>query len=103
MLSEQQDGWTLMVRAASDIIIMMVDDCADSGGTEKVRYSGCMDSIIQSSFLEFFTAKLAIAQPKDDYRERIEFSMIFLGQAPHRGIHFQASKPMHLAHWMSRP
>lgn len=60
--------------------------------------------MVQSSrdeLLEFFAAQLAIAQPRDDYRELIELSMIFLGQAPPRGIHFQAPGPMHHARWMS--
>ena len=34
-------------------------------------------SIDQSIFLEFFTAQLVIAQPRDDYRELIEFSVRF--------------------------
>src|SRR6218665_3843428 len=60
--------------------------------------------MVQSSrdgLLEFFAAQLAMAQPRDDYTELIELSMIFLGQAPPRVIHFQAPGPMHHAHWMS--
>src|SRR6218665_717760 len=61
--------------------------------------------MVQSSrdeLLEFFAAQLAITQPRDDYRELIELSMLFLGQAPPRGIHFQAPGPMHHARWMSK-
>jgi len=56
--------------------------------------------MVQSSrdeLLKFFAAQFAIAQPRDDYRELIELSMIFLGQDPPRGIHFQAPGPMHHA------
>ena len=59
------------------------------------------DSINQSSFLEFFTAQLAIVQSRDDYREFTGFSLIFLGQVLHRDIHLQASGPMHHARCMS--
>jgi len=57
-----------------------------------------------SSFLGFFTAELAIAQPNDDYTDNyfIKFSIIFLGQAPHRGIHLHSPGSMHNARWMSK-
>ena len=55
----------------------------------------------RDELLEFFAAQLAMAQPRDDYRELIELSMIFLGQAPHRGIHFQTPGPKRHVRWMS--
>ena len=39
---------------------------------------------------------------RDDYREFIELSIIFLGGVPPRGIHFLAPGPMHHARWMSK-
>lgn len=37
-----------------------------------------------------------------DYRELLELSIIFLGDTPPRGIHFQAPGAMHHARWMSK-
>src|SRR6218665_222035 len=53
--------------------------------TIRLQRKGCR---ARDELLEFFAAQLAIAQPRGDYRELIELSMIFLGQAPPRGIHF---------------
>ena len=39
---------------------------------------------------------------RDDYREFIELSLIFMGVTPPRGIHFMAPGPMHRARWMSK-
>jgi len=39
---------------------------------------------------------------RDDYREFLELSLIFLGSSPARGIHFMAPGPMHHARWMSK-
>ena len=39
---------------------------------------------------------------RDDYREFIELSLIFIGVTPPRGIHFMAPGPMHHARWMSK-
>ena len=39
---------------------------------------------------------------RDDYREFIELSLIFMGVTPPRGIHFMAPGPMHHARWMSK-
>ena len=39
---------------------------------------------------------------RDDYRELLELTVIFLGQIPPRGIRFLAPGPMHHARWMSK-
>jgi len=41
-------------------------------------------------------------QLRDDYRELLEISIIFLGDIPSRGIHFQAPGAMHRARWMAK-
>ena len=46
--------------------------------------------------------KLMICQPRDDYREYLELVIIFLGETPSRGIHFQAPGALHRARWMAR-
>ncbi|QQP36282.1 Uncharacterized protein FKW44_021331, partial [Caligus rogercresseyi] len=39
---------------------------------------------------------------RDDYRELLELTLIFLGQVPPRGVRFLAPGPMHNARWMSK-
>ena len=39
---------------------------------------------------------------RDDYREFIELSLIFMRVTPPRGIHFMAPGPMYHARWMSK-
>lgn len=39
---------------------------------------------------------------RDDYRELLELTVIFLGGVPPRGIRFRAPGPMHHARWMSK-
>lgn len=41
-------------------------------------------------------------QPRDDYRELAEVTLIYLGITPQRGIHFRAPGAMHQARWMSK-
>ena len=40
-------------------------------------------------------------QPRDDYRELLELSLIYLGHIPPRGVHFMAPGAMHRARWMA--
>ncbi|KAJ8388023.1 hypothetical protein AAFF_G00148140 [Aldrovandia affinis] len=39
---------------------------------------------------------------RDDYRELLELTVIFLGHVPPRGVRFLAPGPMHHARWMSK-
>jgi len=52
--------------------------------------------------LVFADAHMKLEQPRDDYREFLELSVIFLGGTPTRGIHFQLPGAMHRARWMSK-
>ena len=50
-------------------------------------------------------AKLTLEQKelvRGDYCELLEISIVFLGDVPFRGIHFQAPGPMHRARWMAK-
>jgi hypothetical protein len=46
--------------------------------------------------------QLEALQPRDDYREFLELCMIFLGQIPTRGVHFQSPGAMHRARWLAK-
>ena len=59
--------------------------------------SGCRDNI-----LCFATQQLQSQQPRDDYREFLELSIIYLCRAPPRGIRFQAPGAMHHARWLAK-
>ena len=50
----------------------------------------------------FLHTALEENQPRDDYREILEITAIFLGSPPPRGAHFMSPGPMHHARWMSK-
>jgi len=41
-------------------------------------------------------------QPRDDYREFLELSLMFLGDVPPRGVRFMTPGPVHHARWMAK-
>ena len=47
-------------------------------------------------------AQLHNSQPRDDYRELLELTIISLGGIPQRGIHFYYPGALHRARWMAR-
>ena len=59
-------------------------------------------ALFKDRTLEFALEKLKKCQPRDDYRELLELTIIFLGGTPARGIHIQAPGALHRARWMSR-
>jgi hypothetical protein len=42
------------------------------------------------------------SQPRDDYRELLEISLIYMGHLPPRGMHLLAPGAVHRARWMSK-
>ena len=52
--------------------------------------------------MEFAHEQLLRESVRDDYRELIELSIIFLGGLPGRGIHFMAPGALHHARWLSK-
>ena len=41
-------------------------------------------------------------QPRDDYRELLDLTIIFLGGTPSKGISFRAPSGLHQARWMAK-
>lgn len=41
-------------------------------------------------------------QPRDDYRELLELTVLFLGDVPPRGVRLVAPGAMHRARWMAK-
>ena len=56
----------------------------------------------RGDIVQFSTVQLELHQPRDDYREFLELSLIYLGSIPSRGLHFQMPGAVHRARWMSR-
>ena len=52
--------------------------------------------------IQFAEKQLEQHQPRDDYRELLELSIVFLGGTPPRGIRFQYPGAVHRARWMAR-
>lgn len=57
---------------------------------------------VKDDIIAFIVTQLSEVQPRGDYREFLELSMIFLGEVPARGSRFMAPGPMHHARWMSK-
>ena len=55
----------------------------------------------QAHILKFSQEQLNFKQPRDDYREFLELSIIFIGGVPVQGTHFQVPGAMHRARWMA--
>src|SRR6218665_1918402 len=51
---------------------------------------------------DFAIDHLEKRQVRDDYRELLELSVVFLGGTPPRGIRFQYPRAIHRARWMAR-
>jgi hypothetical protein len=56
----------------------------------------------REDILSFCRQQLAVKHPRDDYRELLELTMIFLGSTPSRGIRFMQPGALHRARWMAR-
>ena len=64
-----------------------------------------VEAMVASSrvdILEFAKSYMEVQQPRDDYREFLELSYIFLGGVPVRGVRFQVLGAMHRARWMAK-
>ena len=56
----------------------------------------------KDAVIHFAVAQLGEFQPRDDYRELLELTIIFLGSTPPRGVKFQFPGALHRARWMAR-
>ena len=52
--------------------------------------------------LDFSVSQLAIHQPRDDYQELLELTIMFLGSKLPNGVHFWTPGPTHHVRWMSK-
>lgn len=59
-------------------------------------------STLRLEAIEFAMNALQSNQPRDDFRELLELSIIFLGGIPTRGIRLMAPGAMHQARWMAK-
>ena len=57
----------------------------------------CRDDIVQ-----FALNQLQCQQPRDDYQEFLELSLLFLGHTPVRGIRFRGPGALHQARWLAK-
>lgn len=56
----------------------------------------------QHEIVQFCKQQLLIAQPRDDYQEMLELTIVYLGDTPERGVHFRQPGALHRARWMAR-
>ena len=50
----------------------------------------------------FAEKQLKDCQPRDDYKELLNLTIIFLGGVPNKGISFRAPAGLHRARWMAK-
>ena len=65
-----------------------IDQTAFSTATEDENMKALIEPW-KNSIIAFAVSQLNEFQPRDDYRELLELTLIFLGAIPPRGIHFQ--------------
>ena len=70
-------------------------------GVETEVLSGILGSC-KESIVCFAKEHLSYHHPRDDYQEFLELVIIFLGEAPGRGVHFRSPGAMHHGRWMSK-
>ncbi|KAK0050926.1 hypothetical protein Bpfe_019652 [Biomphalaria pfeifferi] len=73
---------------------------------DQTNFDTASDEVAITSFKEhvirFAETTLAISQPRDDYEELLELTIIFLGGSPPKGIRFKAPGALHHARWMAK-
>jgi len=57
---------------------------------------------LKKELIIFCINQLKQFQPRDDYKELLELTIIFLGQTPPNGIFFKVHGSIHHARWMSK-
>ncbi|GBP54469.1 hypothetical protein EVAR_47338_1 [Eumeta japonica] len=57
---------------------------------------------IADSTISFAKKQLNDYQPRDDYKELLTLTIIFLGGVPNKGISFRAPAGLHRARWMAK-
>jgi len=62
----------------------------------------CVVGPVREEILDFARVQLQLNQPRDDYREFLELSMIFLGEIPGDKAHFKSPGALHRARWMAK-
>jgi hypothetical protein len=84
-----QQSWNLIDQSRYDI--------ADTDETVSLAVAATKPEII-----DFVRNQLQETQPRDDYQELLELTMIFLGFTTPRGVRFTAPGAFHQARWLSK-
>jgi len=59
-------------------------------------------SPVATNITAFAEMQLSQYQPREDYRELLELTIIFLGGVPSRGVSFRVPAGLHRARWMAK-
>ena len=59
-------------------------------------------SHVITDIIAFAEMQTLLYQPRDDYRELLDLTIIFLGGTPSKGISFRAPAGLHQARWMAK-
>lgn len=58
--------------------------------------------LVKNDIINFIRNQLSIYQPRDDYKELLHLSLIFLGENIGENVKIQAPEAFHRARWMSK-
>ena len=79
-----------------------VKQCVYTPGVQDEAVSSELDLETQPGVLAYAIEQLEINHPRDDYRELLEITIIFLEVVPSKGIKFMKPGAMHWARFLSR-
>ena len=76
---------------------------------DQTSYTSCSDKRLtenlksmKANAILFASEALTKSFPREDYRELLELTLIFLGETPPRGVSFRSPGAFHHARWMSK-
>lgn len=78
------------------------DSTSFEPGVAEVSVSAAITENVRQQTLNFAINQLSKMQPRDDYLELLELSILFVGYVPPRGVKFRTPGPVHHARWMSK-
>lgn len=79
-----------------------IDQLTFRSGIEDERVKSVVTSDHVERIVSFANDTLKAAQPRDDYKELLHLTLLFLGHRPHKKVLFNYPGAFHHARWMSK-
>jgi hypothetical protein len=79
-----------------------IDQTQFRTGISDATVAAYISEDVRQEVLAFALQKLEESQPRNDYRELLSLTVVFLGGTPPGGVRFRAPAGLHRARWMAR-